>query len=224
LRFPKPDGNVALGVGYAPDIDLIRAFDPEDQVGIALQSLVPQARKIEFIAIERRVDRRPAAMVSIALQHPCRPVRCERRAWRSSRLVAARALAQAVETGEIRRRHRRRRRAFQRQAAQALAIPIIADQRADILAAVPKPRPATCSSTNDLSPSVKVMFIVLMASILGTWQSFASRGDGKGRSQTVSQRSIVDLKQAAPLRSASDTMANLLRSFASCIVERRRRS
>ena len=67
VRVLHPDGNVALAVEYAPDIDVVRSFDVEDEVGVGRQRPGAQARKVQLMPIARRARARIVGDVGIAL-------------------------------------------------------------------------------------------------------------------------------------------------------------
>ena len=67
LLVLHPGGNVALGMKYAPDIDVIRAFNVENEVGVARKLSGAKTRKVQFMPKARRTRARMAGDVRIGL-------------------------------------------------------------------------------------------------------------------------------------------------------------
>ena len=51
FRVLHPRRDVALALQHAPDIDMVRALDVADEVGVALQRPGVQARQIQFMRV-----------------------------------------------------------------------------------------------------------------------------------------------------------------------------
>lgn len=53
VRLLHPRRDVALALQHTPDIDVVRALDVEDEVGVARQRPGAQARQIQFMRVAR---------------------------------------------------------------------------------------------------------------------------------------------------------------------------
>ena len=61
-----PGGNVALAMQYAPDIDMVRSFDVEDEVRVGRQHPGAQPRKVQLMPISRLTRARIAGDLGIS--------------------------------------------------------------------------------------------------------------------------------------------------------------
>ena len=187
----QPRRDIALAMEDAPDVDVVRTIQIEDEIGKALQRPKAQLRQLKLVGVpkgtrcgvsrqvvkgflqraNKRQRRRFTGFPAIVVDGIVNVGQCA--ATRDNGLDVHLASARYLDLGRARRRSPAKKALFTgcpgAEVAPSSSIPrrrwrswsFRISSRTYSLL-VPYPRVVTCSSTKDLSPSGNEMFIVLM--------------------------------------------------------------